>query len=253
MRSFLNWCGRWIAYIIAGATTFLAFWYVPFLRGSLGKVNAPITGLFTGGMPYGTGYVIGPVIGVVLLVFEALLIAGLLGVLLRRLPWLFGAVRVVTAEALRYAAMIGASAVNIALALYLSSVFWEGRIFGVKLLPADTPASVGFSHGMWILQIMSWYLVLQCIPLFFRPRMSVTGTVVDFVTSSVPVVVIAIAWGNFWFDSPSWGWWTPYRQGWLAIWPLFIVDLANIVVAMRLLTRGFIASEDVIRTGGHHL
>lgn len=248
----LNWLGRKVAFPLAAGLTIFALWNIPPLRAGIEVFTRPVAGLVGKQFPWGVSHVAEAVTSIALLVVAGLILAAVLSSLLRNLPATFSVLKKITLEGLRYAALICSSSINVVLALYLVSVFWEGSFFGTKLLPGDSPESVRFATGLWILNVMSFYLVVQCLPLFFRPRMSVGWTITDFVTSSVPAVVLIVAWGNFWFNSPSYEWWTPYRQGWLETWPCFIVDLANIAVSMRLLTRGFLSSDEIIRTGGHH-
>lgn len=253
MNAFLDWCGRKVAFAASLLVMIAVLWYFTGVRALFTKVNDPIVAWLVSGMPI-AGLVLAPPLHMALLGIEAFIIAILIAMVLRRSPWVVANFFVMSSDGIRYLVLAIAGVSNLLFAAYACSVFWDGYMFGVKMLPGDTPAgNIDFLNGVWLGQVGAWYAVMQALPLFLRPRMSVASALGDLVTSAVPIAITFFALGNFLLSSPSWDWWTPYRQAALALWvPVLVVDLANAAITLRLLTRGFISSEDVIRTGGVH-
>lgn len=250
-KKFVAWVWRKIAFILALVVVPPMLWYFTALRAQImdASTKAADWALQSQGMVVKTAatpFVSWAVFGVI-----AIVLIIVVSLIFRIVPM----VLVLGEDMLRFLANILALGVNVAFAIYAYAILWGSlHVFGgVTVVEAFDPNQLSFGLGSWLGKIAMAYLFFQALPLVFKPRISVGWSATDLFFSAIPLAVILSALLAYLVGQYQW---STYRLEALWIWvPMEAIDIIMSVAGLRYLTRGFISSEEVVRTsggGGHH-
>lgn len=241
-----KWLWRKIALILAILVVLPAVWYVTALRDQLMRAGTSAADwalqsqnviVRTTAMPLVTWAIC------VLIVIALIMIVSLF---FRIMP----SILVLSEDLLRTLANFVALAANVAFAVYAYHILWGTlRVFGdFTIVEKFDPDKITFSLGAGLGKAAVAYLFCQALPLLFKPRISVGWSATDIFFSAIPLFVVLSALLAYMVGQYEW---TTYRLEALWIWvPMELVDVTMAVAGLRYLTRGFISSEEVVRTHG---